>query len=75
MRIMICEDETVYACALTNSIMRWKNNLHIKSLELETFHSAEDLLEKLHQNTGVTVPTLAPIFRAPTLTAPTTATS
>ena len=49
MRIIICEDETVYACALTNSIMRWKNNLHIKSLELETFHSAEDLLEKLHQ--------------------------
>ena len=47
MKVIICEDETVYANALVNAILSWKKTSHIYDLELQTFHSAEDLLETL----------------------------
>ncbi len=49
MRIMICEDESVYAIALANAIMRWKTISHVINLEWQMYSSAEDLLEKLTQ--------------------------
>ena len=49
MNVIICEDERVYLTALNNSIACWQIAKGHRDVYVETYSSAEDLLEVLHK--------------------------
>lgn len=45
MRIIICEDDSIYVSALQSSIKRWQSSNNRNGITVQTFSSAEDLYE------------------------------
>lgn len=49
MRILVCDDETIYLEAVCASIQRWRTQREVSGIVISTYRSSEELLDTLEQ--------------------------